>query len=176
MERFGICAQLLRKKGKRIAMLLGKDYFSTVKKLKFITARLISAWFAIWLFAGAQVADTFTYNVSGSVIDTSGTKIGGAKIAATVNNQELGSTISKDDGSFELKFSTVKEYTGKDMLFIITREGFQKKVVPNIPIFAGVPEVLSFKLTRDLKSMKIDKDAELYRTSEFLQQIEAERW
>jgi hypothetical protein len=153
-----------------------KVYFSTVEKAKFLLARVVTGWLFIWVFTGAQVADTFTYNLSGSVIDASGTNVGGAKVAATVNNQELGSTISKDDGSFELKFSTVKEYTGKDMLFIVTREGFQKKVVPNIPIFAGEPLVLNFKITRDLKSMKIDKEAELYRTSEFLQQIEAERW
>jgi hypothetical protein len=154
-------------------------YFSDVKKVSKHFLISVLACFVFALFSGSgkfQTSDAFTYNLSGSVIDASGTPISGAKVAATVNNQELGSTISKDDGRFELKFSTVKEYTGRDMLFIITREGFQKKAVPNVPLFPGDPLVLNFKIQRDMRAFKIDKDAEMYRTNDFLQQIEAERW
>lgn len=127
-------------------------------------------------FIGAIPVDTYTYNIKGVVLDNNGNHLEGAKVSATYRNVELGAVTSSDNGEYDLKFETVKEYTGADLLFVVSREGFHKKAVPNIPIQAGAPLIVNFKLERDLKAFEPDKDAELYRTSEFFQLIESNRY
>jgi hypothetical protein len=145
----------------------------------FIKNRVVNVLFfcgLLALFNGATVADTFVYQINGHVTDNTGTNIGGAKVAATRDNIELGAATSGDDGSFNLRFETTKEYNGGEMVFIVTREGFHRKSVPNVPLQAGKPLIVNFKLERDLKAFKPDKDAERYRTYEFFELIEMNRY
>jgi hypothetical protein len=156
--------------------LVLRDTFVTVKRIGFTLMLMMACFGAVRLFSGATVADTYSYNLTGMITDNGGNSVGGAIVSATHHNVELGVTTSKDDGTYDLKFETVKQYTGSDLLFIISREGFLKKAVPNIPLVAGEGLVVNFKLNRDYKSLKPDKQAELYRTSDFIEQIEMGRW
>lgn len=119
--------------------------------------------------------DTFQYHLKGKVIEEgSGTEIGGARVAAVHVGKEIGTAVTQDDGTYDLKFETIREFTGSELEFQVTREGFIEKKVTNIPLRTGEPLIVNFKIKLKPPKFRRDKDQQRWETIEYLRRIQEE--
>ncbi len=117
--------------------------------------------------------DTFKYHLTGKVVDkASDVEIGGASVKVEHKNVELSSSPSGEDGSYELKFESTIQYTGAELIYVITREGYKDKRVPNVPIQPSQPIIVNFKLERKPASFRRDLDANRWETIEYIKELQ----
>ena len=122
-----------------------------------------------------EKADMYKYYIKGKVLDkASSVEVGGAMVTVELKNVELASGPSGEDGTYELKFESAKKFTGSELMFVITREGYNKKEVTNVPVAAGVPVMANFKIERKPVRFKRDRNAKRWETIEYLKEVE--RW
>lgn len=120
-------------------------------------------------------ADIYKYYIKGKILDkASNVEIGGAMVSVELKNVELASGPSGEDGTYEIKFEHTKKFTGSELMFVITRDGYNKKEATNVPVAPGVPAMINFKIERKPVRFKRDRNAKRWETIEYLKEVE--RW
>lgn len=136
---------------------------------------LIAAGFLVSSFVSTPKAhkkDTYSYYVKGKVLDkATGVTLEDATVTVEHKHQSLGRCPSGESGGFELKWESAREYSGAELEFVITREGYREKRVTNVPLKAGAPIIVNFKIERKPVPFKKDPNATRWETIEYLKEL-----
>ncbi len=122
--------------------------------------------------ATVKSLDMHSYHIQGKIIDkATGLEVGGATIQVLYQSKDIANNTSGETGEFELKFDHTKKFTGAELVFIIKREGYETKRVPNVPCQPGVPVVVNFKIEREPFKFKKDPHHRRWETYEYLKKF-----
>ncbi len=111
---------------------------------------------AMLMFAGAAARGQFNASLSGSVLDPTQAAIPGAKVTLTNNATNATKTVTSGPAG-TYTFTELPPGTYK---LIVTAQGFQQNVIPNVPVAAETPASVNVTLQTGSESQTVTVNAE----------------
>ena len=119
------------------------------------TTAILSVFFAFVFFAGAANSQTFRGTIQGSVTDTSGASIPGAKVKVFSPGTGLSRTISTNEqGEYVASELPLGSYN-----VTIEKDGFRTTTLTGIPVSVGTPARADAKLSPGTVEQAIEVNA-----------------